>query len=457
MLTQQLIPDLAGAYGGAYRQIDVRPVPGLVSCADFPAAVSPSGQQTVMIVLNVAANAVCKMLASGGEGTRELSLGAPGSNLTSLIGGGVTADGKQFILQNTDGLFGSLAGRLGRDGIDAGGQWWIPDSEIQNIEQIEAGKPFVVLGRRLRPAGLDGSGRYRAGVGFRATFSFGGLLGGQIVWYVNESFEQWAGAVRRQPRVGRARVGEARHRHARLIGQRMTIGGIDDVHGEEEILPYKGTFFMADNDVIEWTSPAAAGYGDPLMRDPELVLADMVRWPRRRGDSQARVRRRDPRREAPTARRPRANVGRTARSRAASRERTSTLRTVLSRSATSCTWSTATGGAMAPTSVRRAKATGRTQSFATGRCREIGPEFDVLDVESADRFVLREYLCPVTGYRIDAEIALHGSGLLEDVLISGGLTVSPGSGPRSDRVGAASLSGPQSLNGCCGEYVVAFF
>jgi len=97
------------------------PRPGLVSCADFPAAVSPSGQQTVMIVLNVAANAVCKMLASGGEGTRELSLGAPGSNMTSLIGGGVTADGQQFILQNTDGLFGSLAGRPGRDGIDAGG------------------------------------------------------------------------------------------------------------------------------------------------------------------------------------------------------------------------------------------------------------------------------------------------------------------------------------------------
>jgi N-methylhydantoinase B len=37
----QLVGDLAGAYGGAYRVIEIRPEPGLLSCADHPAAVSP--------------------------------------------------------------------------------------------------------------------------------------------------------------------------------------------------------------------------------------------------------------------------------------------------------------------------------------------------------------------------------------------------------------------------------
>lgn len=418
VLTQQLIPDLAGAYGGAYRHIDVRPVPGLVSCADFPAAVSPSGAQTVMIMLNVAANAVCKMLASGSEDIRQLSLGAPGSNMTSLIGGGVAADGQQFILQNTDGLFGSLAGRPARDGVDAGGQWWIPDSEIENIEQIESGKPFVVLGRRLGMAGMDGSGRYRAGVGFRATIMVRGMLGGQIVWYVNESFSNGQGLFGGNPgSVARARVKHGTDT-VELMGRSQPIDGIDDVHGEEEILPYKGMFSMADGDVIEWTSPAAAGYGDPLLREPELVLADiedglasgeiaervfgvMITDGKvdRAGTERARlaVRRqrlgREPGAvlEAPDDA---VHVG-------------DVLHVVAGR-----WWSN--GADLGPASESYRPNTVLRET----KMREIGPEFDVLDVESADRFVLREYLCPVTGYRIDAEIAVAGSELLEDVLIA---------------------------------------
>jgi len=42
-LTASLAPDLAGAYGGVYRRVRFEPVPGTLSCADFPAAVSPAG------------------------------------------------------------------------------------------------------------------------------------------------------------------------------------------------------------------------------------------------------------------------------------------------------------------------------------------------------------------------------------------------------------------------------
>jgi N-methylhydantoinase B len=42
-LTASLTADLAGAYGGVYRRVHFEPVPGTLSCADFPAAVSPAG------------------------------------------------------------------------------------------------------------------------------------------------------------------------------------------------------------------------------------------------------------------------------------------------------------------------------------------------------------------------------------------------------------------------------
>jgi N-methylhydantoinase B len=49
--------------------------------------------------------------------------------------------------------------------------------------------------------------------------------------------------------------------------------------------------------------------------------------------------------------------------------------------------------------------------------RKIAPEFDAYDIEMADQIVLREYLCPVTGYRIDAELARAGEPLLHDICL----------------------------------------
>ncbi len=47
--------------------------------------------------------------------------------------------------------------------------------------------------------------------------------------------------------------------------------------------------------------------------------------------------------------------------------------------------------------------------------RAVAPEFDAADVEIADQMVFREYICRVTGYRIDAEIARAGEPLLHDI------------------------------------------
>jgi N-methylhydantoinase B len=51
--------------------------------------------------------------------------------------------------------------------------------------------------------------------------------------------------------------------------------------------------------------------------------------------------------------------------------------------------------------------------------RLIAPEFDAEDTEIADEIVFREYLCPVTGYRVDAEIARAGERVLCDMRLDG--------------------------------------
>jgi N-methylhydantoinase B len=51
------------------------------------------------------------------------------------------------------------------------------------------------------------------------------------------------------------------------------------------------------------------------------------------------------------------------------------------------------------------------------RAREIAPEFDAADHDMADRIVFREWICPVTGYRIDTELARVGEPAFEDILL----------------------------------------
>jgi N-methylhydantoinase B len=74
-LTASLTPDLAGAYGGVYRRVHFDPVPGTLSCADFPAAVSPSGVFTMELLISLAGSVIAKMVAAGPPELRNQALG----------------------------------------------------------------------------------------------------------------------------------------------------------------------------------------------------------------------------------------------------------------------------------------------------------------------------------------------------------------------------------------------
>jgi N-methylhydantoinase B len=418
-LTQQMLPDMAGAYGGAYRHVDFRPVAGLLNCADHPAAVSSSGVFTTEAMMNVAASAVCKMLACGSAETRELTLGAPTPNLAALIGAGIDDRGEQFMLIDANGLMGSLAGRASRDGVDTGGHWWIPDAMAYNSEDLEAQTPFLVLAREMLPVGLDGSGRYRAGVGFKETLMAHNVEYASLVVYQNESFPRGQGLFGGNP----GSLATCRVKHGTDVLQKFSTGevnvSIDDISGEEVLLAYKGApHTMGAGDVVEWVSPGAAGYGDPLLRDPAAVLADVTA--RLLTESSAQrvygvviatgavdtVRTRDLRlsqrrerlggREPADPAPPPSAAGRVG----------ELLYVVAGR-----WW--CNGIDLGPVSSNYKT---RTVIRETPVC-DLGPEFDAADREVADRFVLREFICGVTGYRIDTEIALAAESPSQDIVL----------------------------------------
>jgi N-methylhydantoinase B len=149
---------------------------------------------------------------------------------------------------------GSYGGRPGADGMDAVDTLYA-NTRNNPIEDIETHLPLRVERYELRED-VAGAGRWRGGLGSVRAFRF--LTdGGASVEGEGHAHRPW-GFLGGQP-------GQT----ARLLLRRAT--------GEEEALPSKvphrgvraGDSFLCEG-------PAGGGYGDPFLRDPEAVRADVL-------------------------------------------------------------------------------------------------------------------------------------------------------------------------------------
>jgi N-methylhydantoinase B len=371
--------------------------------------------------LNIAGIVVAKMLGCAEAEVRDLGLGPCIPHFYSTVQGGVDAQGNMFIFPNVDGMMGSLGGMSGRDGVDVGGHYWIPDGIAPNCEDLEAQYPLLILARRLLGAGADGAGRHRGGLGFVETAVPLGAQAFQLALYSNESFTKAQGLFGANPGT---RASLRVRRDTDLAGQLdagTVPGSIDDLIGEEEHAGFKAApLDLGPADVWQWVSPSTAGYGDPLRRDPAAVLADtlavglsIVVAQRVYGvviadgavfEAATRASRRAMLRE----RREGAEPGDSVDPPPGARRIGDILHAVDGR-----WW--CNGADLGP-----------VEGNYRERCpvretpvRKIAPEFDARDIEMADQIVFREYLCPITGYRIDAELARAGEPLLHDISLEG--------------------------------------
>ncbi|HEY3188266.1 MAG TPA: hydantoinase B/oxoprolinase family protein [Solirubrobacteraceae bacterium] len=414
-ITQTMTSDLGGAYGGVYRRVEFRPESGRLNCAEFPAAVSPSGAFTTELQLNAAAIIVAKMLACGDDASRELILGPSIPHFYGTIAGGADSAGNVFVLPDSDGMMGSLGATPGRDGVDVGGHFWIPDGIASNVEDAEAQYPVVVLYRRMLRAGADGAGRHRGGRGFVKAVMPRGALAFQLLIYLNEAFTKAQGLAGGNPG---SRASFRLIRGSDVLEQLQAGTVPRDMHalaGEETPATFKGPVIeAADGDVWEWVSPSTAGYGDPLRRDPERVLEDVGNHVLDAetaarvygvvvGDGRATGElRRERRRERLGGREPAEPAAPPPGAR-----RVSDLLFV----ADSRWWC---GGADLGAADENYKDSCVVNEV---RLRDVAPEFDAADHDMADRFVFREYVCPATGYRIDTELARAGEPFLHDIAL----------------------------------------
>jgi N-methylhydantoinase B len=415
----QMVADLGGAYGGAYRRVEFRPEPGTILCSDYPAAISPT-PFTAINTVNAVAIATAKMMSCGNEETAKLILGPQFTHPAGSTGlAGLTTSGEQFVVAGGEMMLGSFGGSPSRDGLDFGGHWWIPSGIGPNVEDLEAFNPIVYLYRRALTPGLDGAGRHRGGLGFVYAMALRGIAGGIVLYTMGESFTKGPGLLGGTP-GSRATV---KVNHGGRVFEEMAAGRfdteIDAYGGTVEELPWKTQGHpLTDGDVLEGLFPSVAGYGDPLLREPEAVLTDIVEHGLTE-EAAARVygvvienglvladataaKRLELRRERLGGREPGEPVAPPPGAQAVG----DVLRIVDGR-----WWSN--GADLGPVDGNYKSGT----VLVERPVRLAGPEFEAPDTEQADRMLIREYFCPVTGYLIESELSLAEHEPLQDIQI----------------------------------------
>jgi len=196
---------------------------------------------------NAVADTVMKAIAPAVP--RQVSAGI--GNLRVMAFSGQTKGGPWVHMEIMEGAYG---GRYGKDGMDAVDTLYA-NTRNNPVEDIESHLPLRVLRYELRE-NVAGPGKWRGGIGSIRTFEL--LEDGAVsVEGDGQRFRPWgfAGGTDGSPA------------HVNLI--RAT--------GQVEALPSKIPYRqLSRGDRIEANGPCGGGYGDPMEREPQAVLEDVL-------------------------------------------------------------------------------------------------------------------------------------------------------------------------------------
>jgi N-methylhydantoinase B len=426
------------AYGGPMRHIKFEPTPGTMTCARYPAAVSCAPNTSMLIVLGQANSVISKMMSCSRnpDDRREATAKFGGSQFPILSMAGEDQWGGPFATVLLDAMMSGIGAMEFRDGVSTGGYPFDPKAIAPNVEFNEQQFPIIYLHRRELPDSA-GAGRYRGGACASWAFipheteqiALASSAGG--VWAPTGT-GMWGGGTATTMRFTLVSGSDVKQQWA----ERHIASEMDEIHGDTRYIEPKETgITQGPDDVLQIHYPAAAGYGDPLERDPALVAEDVAE-----GYVTPAGARRDYHVVVSEAEGGEWDVDAAATDSVREEER--------ARRREAAVDAPAGGGASHPTSgsgkveladVVRIEIDGDSAVFRCQACdHELGrdlagykpgaktderalidavPGFVPNDSEEAGELVLREHFCPGCFRRLDAEIVRHGDASLVDVEI----------------------------------------
>jgi N-methylhydantoinase B len=237
-----------------------------------PAPVSMATIGMVQIVRNLALTVLSKMVGASEQHKHRASAVWAPTNMSSRLTG-LSARGEYLVHQGADSFAGSGGARAFKDGVDLGGQLHALASRWANAERNEASFPHRYLYRRLVPDS-GGPGKYRGGVCHEfAVVPHGGaeehftaiLMPGRGM-EVPQAFGTFGGYPGCNTASTQFRAGNAAAFPSDLAStvserQDQVNLGVTEIDAE---------------DILYIRYDGGGGYGDPLEREPEAVLQDVL-------------------------------------------------------------------------------------------------------------------------------------------------------------------------------------
>lgn len=254
----------------------IAPEGSIVNC-QRPAPVSVATVGAIQSVNNAACSAIGKMLDSS-EKYRSEATAVWHANHFAVFLFGQNQHHRQAIGILTETFAGSGGARSFADGIDVGGEIPNPISRMANVETIEYSFPIRYLfRRRLKDSG--GAGFYRGGSGMELAFVPHDAPDGGMHYVVSGKgamFPMSDGLAGGYPGSPNAYVwvhnNDLNKEQKKQISAASTY---EDIPGEKEAIDW-GVFPLMGEDALYVRWNGGGGYGDPMRRPIEQVVADIA-------------------------------------------------------------------------------------------------------------------------------------------------------------------------------------
>jgi N-methylhydantoinase B len=278
---------------GVARCVRLVAPPRSVVTAEFPAPVSMSTISAIIVTLNLVFAALSRMLQASPAHHDEVMANWCGTSIGVSIMGD-NDRGKYTVAPEASHFAAGCGARSYADGVDTGGIIINTTANIPSIEATEAEYPLLYLFRRqLTDSG--GAGRFRGGMSAGVA-----LIPHDAGGPLETSFSGVGAEVPNGFGLGGGLPGAAvrfvRFREAGLAGQLTAAGSgagppgaagscapprlpadVADLPGAVELTSINTSHGPFPADSIEYHNwQGGGGYGDPLDRDPQRVLADLL-------------------------------------------------------------------------------------------------------------------------------------------------------------------------------------
>jgi N-methylhydantoinase B len=276
--TNILAYDQLGCPAGLLQHMRFEPTPGTFNCAIYPAAVTTLVGTIVSVAS--AGQVFSNMVLSGPESLRANARAAGGGTSHGLwLLSWLDAQGRVRTDMTGAGGVSGLGASGERDGFDQGGMWIAPTNVAGDIEEWEETMPMIFL---YRSNGIDtgGPGRFRGGNGVDIA-----IIGHKGNGVKVQSFGSDA-AVNIEPGLAggtAGRAGDFGFVSSSKLQEALTssdrLGSLKDIQqklGKPKRLNPRASTPLTPDDVFLVGQSGSGGFGDPLLRSAEMVIADVA-------------------------------------------------------------------------------------------------------------------------------------------------------------------------------------